>query len=64
MEPVATFFRANGEQALVHRCKGCGIERHNRIAADDSPLLLMRLTLVDPRTGDAVAEDTGRAESA
>lgn len=63
MEPVATFMRPNGEQVLVHRCKGCTLERHNRIAADDSPLLLMRLALVEPRAG--VEEETpDRAETA
>lgn len=50
MAPVATFFRPNGEQVVLHRCLGCGFERYNRIAADDSPLLLMRLPLVEPRT--------------
>lgn len=49
MEPVATFFRANGEQVLVHRCRGCGVERHNRIAADDNPVLLESLEVVEPR---------------
>lgn len=45
MEPVATAFHHNGEQVVVHQCLGCGITRHNRIAADDSPLLLMTLPL-------------------
>ena len=45
MEPVATAFHHNGEQVVVHHCLGCGITRHNRIAADDSPLLLMTLPL-------------------
>jgi hypothetical protein len=31
---------------LVHRCNGCGIERQNRIAADDDPVVVMRLTPV------------------
>lgn len=53
MEPVATFFRPNGEQVLVHRCRGCGVERHNRIAADDSPVLLESLEIIEPRTGAA-----------
>lgn len=46
MEPVGTAFKADGEQTVVHRCRGCGIERYNRIAADDSPLLLMQLPVV------------------
>lgn len=64
MAPVATFFRPNGEQVLLHLCKGCGRERHNRIAADDSPLLLMRLPLVEPRTGAAAASEESHPESA
>jgi hypothetical protein len=51
MEPVGVFARGNGEQAVVHRCRGCGIERHCRIAADDSPILLMKLPLVAPSFG-------------
>ena len=50
MEPAGVLARRNGEQAIVHRCRGCGIERHCRVAADDSPLLLMKLALVAPRT--------------
>lgn len=49
MAPAGAFFRPNGEQVVLHRCLGCGFERHNRVAADDSPLLLMRLPLVAPR---------------
>jgi hypothetical protein len=35
MEAVAVYTRRNGEYVLVHRCLGCAVERHNRIAADD-----------------------------
>ncbi len=49
MAPAGTFVRRKGEQVLLHRCLGCGFERHNRIAADDNPLLLMRLDLLEPR---------------
>jgi hypothetical protein len=48
MEPVGVQARRNGEQAVLHRCRGCGIERHCRVAADDNPLLLMKLPLVAP----------------
>ena len=51
MAPVARFDRPDGEAMLVHRCLGCGFERHNRLAADDSILLLTRLRLVAPQTG-------------
>lgn len=53
MPAVGTFFRSNGEQMVLHRCNGCGIERQNRIAADDNQLALLRLEVVQPprRTG-------------
>lgn len=60
MEPVATFRRPKGEEVVVHRCQRCGLERHNRIAADDSLLVLRGLPVVDPRqtirgtTADAI----------
>lgn len=47
MEPVGRIVRRNGEQVLVHQCRGCGKQDPNRIAADDSPLLLMRLPLME-----------------
>jgi hypothetical protein len=37
----------------VHRCNGCGAERHNRIAADDNQVMLLRLKPVAPRRGRA-----------
>ena len=46
MPAIGVAFRADGEQMLVHRCNGCGIERQNRIAADDDPVVVMRLTPV------------------
>ncbi len=49
MAPVARFDRPGGEPVLVHRCLGCGLERHNRLAADDNLALLTRLPLVAPR---------------
>lgn len=48
MQPVGVFYRRNLEQVVVHRCLGCGFVRYNRIAADDNPLLLNELPLVDP----------------
>jgi hypothetical protein len=48
MEPIGVFYRRNLEQVVVHRCLGCGFVRYNRIAADDNPVLLTRLPLVDP----------------
>lgn len=52
MAPVGVFTRPNGEQVLVHRCLGCGFERHNRIAGDDDVAAVMRLPLVAPRLGN------------
>ncbi|HEY8598703.1 MAG TPA: RNHCP domain-containing protein [Thermomicrobiales bacterium] len=51
MAPVARFDRPGGEPVIVHRCYGCGLERHNRLAADDTIALLTRLPLVAPRLG-------------
>lgn len=45
MAPVATYHRRNGEQVIVHRCLGCDVERHCRVAADDHILTCLRLPL-------------------
>ena len=62
MEPIGVFNRANGEQMVVHRCRGCGAERHNRIAADDQAIVLLRLPPVAPRRGKAA--EAGPADDA
>ncbi|MFN8593175.1 MAG: RNHCP domain-containing protein [Thermomicrobiales bacterium] len=46
MPAVGVAYRANGEQMVVHRCNGCGIERQNRVAADDNPIALLHLPAV------------------
>jgi hypothetical protein len=51
MAPAGVFARRNGEQAVVHRCLGCGFERHCRIAADDDYAVVMRLPVVTARAG-------------
>ncbi len=51
MAPVARFERPNGEPVMVHRCLGCGFERHNRLAADDNWPLFESLPVVAPRLG-------------
>ena len=43
MEPIAIEVRANGEWALVHRCRSCGELGNNRIASDDNEFVLMQL---------------------
>jgi RNHCP domain len=51
MEPVGAFVRPkNGEHVLVHRCLGCGLERFNRIAADDNFDLVLALPQLPPRS--------------
>lgn len=50
MEPVGHFQRPNDEYMLVHRCLACGLERFNRIAADDDFELVVSLPLLPPRT--------------
>lgn len=49
MTPVGAFTRPNGEHVLVHRCLGCGYERHNRIAADDDFAAVLALPALAPR---------------
>ncbi len=56
MAAVGLFARPSGEQVIVHRCLGCGFERYNRVAADDNPLAVMQLPLVDPRGGRSEGE--------
>lgn len=45
MEPIAITVRGAGEWVLIHKCAGCGVLHANRSAADDSPLLLLRLAV-------------------
>jgi hypothetical protein len=45
MEPVGIATQYNGEWALIHRCKDCGMLRMNRIAGDDNPLPLLSLAV-------------------
>lgn len=44
MLAIGVAFRHDGEQMVIHRCNGCGIVRQNRIAADDDPGALLRVT--------------------
>lgn len=45
MEPIAVTVRGDGEWVLVHRCGGCDELHLNRTAADDNPLMLLRLAV-------------------
>jgi hypothetical protein len=57
MPAIGVSFRPDGEQMVVHRCNGCGIERQNRVAADDNPLALLRLPPVTPPRRRAAEEE-------
>lgn len=43
MDPIGVWVRKNGEWAIIHRCRSCGVLSSNRIAADDNPALLMSI---------------------
>ena len=45
MEQITVWLKSNGEWAIVHRCRKCGVICTNRIAGDDSELLLISLAL-------------------
>jgi len=45
MEAIGVWVRKNGEWAIIHRCKLCGVLSSNRIAADDNPVLLMSIAI-------------------
>lgn len=53
MAPVGVFTRRTGEYVILHRCLRCGVERFNRIAADDNFALVEGLPRVSPRTAAA-----------
>jgi RNHCP domain len=50
MKPIGSFQRPNGEHVIVHCCLKCGVERFNRIAADDDFDLVLTLPSLPPRT--------------
>jgi hypothetical protein len=58
MAPTGTYFRRNGEQVIVHTCLGCVIERHCRVAADDSFVTAMKLEIVHSHWGVEDREET------
>lgn len=43
MEPIAVWARPGGDWAIIHRCRGCGQLRSNRIAGDDNEVALVSL---------------------
>jgi hypothetical protein len=54
MEPIGSFQRRKGEYVLVHCCLDCGLERFNRITADDDFDLVLALPSLPPRTSSEV----------
>ena len=57
MAPIGRFQRAGGEYMLLHRCLDCGVERRNRIAADDDFDLVLSLPeIAPPGRDDALGE--------
>lgn len=60
MAPIGVFQRPNGEYVLVHRCLGCGLERFNRIAADDDLPLARSLPTLPPRQAEGAAAKDAR----
>jgi len=70
MDPIGGFQRRNGEFVLVHRCLECGLERFNRIAADDDFDLVLALPSLPSLTSsevkaqrleEEVGEESGRS---
>lgn len=45
MEPIAVSIRSKGEWEIIHQCRACGQMRKNRIAGDDSEIMLVSLAL-------------------
>ena len=45
MDAIAIWVRKNGEWAIIHRCRSCGVLHANRIAADDNASLLTALAM-------------------
>ena len=57
MPAIGVAYRPDGEQMVVHRCNGCGVERRNRVAADDNPIALLRLHPVTVGENISVEEE-------
>ena len=62
MEPIGSFQRPGGEYVLVQRCLSCGLERFNRIAADDDFNLVLSLPSLPPRTSREVKAERWEQE--
>ena len=45
MEAIGVWVRKNGEWAVIHRCRRCGVLHSNCAAADDNPMKLMSIAM-------------------
>ena len=63
MAPIGLFARPSGEQVIVHECLGCGFRRYNRVAADDNPLVVMHLELINPPFAETQSDEDDRLAS-
>ncbi len=45
MEPIGIWAGKKKEWSIIHRCVKCGVIKTNRIAGDDSELLLVLLAM-------------------
>lgn len=45
MGAIGVWVRKNGEWAVIHRCRRCGVLHSNRAAADDNPMKLMSIAM-------------------
>ena len=45
MDAIGVWVRKNGEWAVIHRCRRCGVLHSNRAAADDNPMKLMSIAM-------------------
>ena len=64
MHPRGLIERRNGEQMILHECLGCGKTQPTRVAADDSPVLLMRLEPIGLPEPTGIAADSDFEEIA
>ncbi|HOM77885.1 RNHCP domain-containing protein [Patescibacteria group bacterium] len=47
MAPIGKFYKSDGEEMLVHKCRKCGFVRWNRVAGDDLVEAVDGLKLLD-----------------
>ena len=45
MDAIGVWVRKNGEWAVIHRCRRCGVLHSNRVAAEDNPMKLISIAM-------------------